>query len=82
MGKHHGKFDWKRYARYQGTSKDFWTDKNRRQSERHRKMARYRVTLEIESGLAAIDFFDLFEERVLDIWAVKQIDLYEVDEDE
>lgn len=45
-------------------------------------MARYRVTLEIESGLAAIDFFDLFEERVLDIWAVKQIDLYEVDEDE
>lgn len=74
VGKHRGKFNWKRYSRYKGTSKDFWTNKNRRQSERHR-MNEYTITIKAQSKLSGDDLLDLIEFLIGGALTMDQIDL-------
>lgn len=45
-------------------------------------MTRYKVTIELESGLVSFDLFDLLESRVMDVCQVNRIDLYEIGADE
>ena len=37
MGKHSGRFKWKKYSRYKGNLRGFWTAKDRPDITRHRR---------------------------------------------
>jgi hypothetical protein len=36
MGRHHGKFRWKKYTKYKGNLRDYWTRSDRK-GDRHRR---------------------------------------------
>lgn len=78
VGEHSGRFNWKRYSRYKGNLKDYWTD-NRRAGQ-HR-MTHYKLTIEAQSNLEPDDLLDLIEYLVGGGLTMNRIDLEVVGSD-
>lgn len=63
MSRHRGRFKWKKYSRYKGNLRGYWTSKSRT-TERHRKveeMSEINDMTELRDRVARLEF----ENRVL-----------------
>jgi hypothetical protein len=73
MGKHTGRFKWKKYSKYRGNLQPYWTDKNRT-TDRHR-MNEYTITIKAQSKLNGDELLDLLEFLIAGALTMSEIDL-------